>query len=223
MLIYALHDSLTSKKEIINFSIFESSPVETPAAVCKDQKPILAKVRPLLPSVVTRPSLQFSGTFSRRYPRQDAQNYPAGRLFFHPERAEHSGGVLASSTTDLTNCGTIKSPWIVEAGEGQSIQVTLVGFQVGRSTSWQYNATWKNDTAVLDVVDLHGGSLGNRCLVHAVVMETKYEPNQKVRFFMNFELPWISEPPSLVDGWIVIADHPIALVITANLFWLAYH
>lgn len=167
---------------MINSPIFLSLPVETPAAICKDQKPILAKVRPLLPSVPTRPSLHFSGTFSRRYPREDVQNYPAGRLFFHPERAEYSGGVLASSTTDLTNCGTVKSPWIIEAAEGQSVQLTLVEFRVGRSTPWQYNSTWKNESAVVDIVDLNGGSHGNRCLLHAVVMETKYEPSQKVRF-----------------------------------------
>jgi len=44
------------------------------------------------------------------------------------ETGSSSGGLLSSHVTELTGCGTADWPWLIEAGNGQRVNVTLYDF-----------------------------------------------------------------------------------------------
>jgi len=41
---------------------------------------------------------------------------------------EGGGGLLSSQVTEQTGCGTADWPWLIEAGEGQRVNITLLDF-----------------------------------------------------------------------------------------------
>lgn len=42
-------------------------------------------------------------------------------------------GILSSHVTEVTGCGVTESPWVIEVGRGQRINVTLYDFEFGVS------------------------------------------------------------------------------------------
>ncbi len=67
----------------------------------------------------------------------------------HPSSRCHSGsgqklltwpGTLSSSVTDVTNCGSPQSPWVIEGAPGQRIDLSVVNFGWTASSNNQSTA-----------------------------------------------------------------------------------
>ena len=52
-----------------------------------------------------------------------------------PNIRDTNEGIISSQVTDTKGCGTSRSPWIISANPGQTIQLTLTDFSASKHSS----------------------------------------------------------------------------------------
>ena len=53
----------------------------------------------------------------------------------HPNTISHTSGYLSSSVIDNKGCGSSKSPWIISANPGQTINIDMIDFAADEENS----------------------------------------------------------------------------------------
>ena len=94
--------------------------------------------------------------------------------------AGDDAGLLSSQVTELTGCGTADWPWLIEAGDGQRVNVTLHDFShealattdSGNSPGGSVKDYWKS-LASVDSGNGPGGFVrdGRTCKVYATIRD----------------------------------------------------